>query len=254
MDTRNPTHIVLNVHSSTDYNSEIPHFETGGARWFSTKDGKERVGDRFGFVHFQKKVVEVFNIDEIKTGIDVKEFTRPEWTFEDPERNILILSKKLGEISYNFLCENTKTQNNTGHEYNPNHPLRGITRRSWSLIAEKAINPYTKIKYIELEETESNEEGYLYFIREELSYSEDIHYVKVGFSNNPQRRLKTHQCGNPRKLIIHNTIKCKDYKNAEKYMHRYFSDRKSELGGGTEWFFLSLEEIDQICSAAIEKK
>lgn len=111
------------------------------------------------------------------------------------------------------------------------------------------------MKYIEVDEFDekSDEEGYLYFIREEQPYSEDLFFTKVGFSNNPNRRLKTHQCGNPRKLVLVNTIKCEDYKNAEKYMHRYFSDRRSELGGGTEWFVLRTSEIDQICENCIKK-
>jgi hypothetical protein len=277
------SHIVLNVSSCSDYQVEKPYFLTGGARWLSTKDKKEKVGDKFGFVNFRKKIVEVFNIDDIKTSDESHMWRRDDWGFvrqgnlhsRFEDRGILILSPKLGELSYVYLCENTKTKNGTGCEYNPFHPLRGITRRTWNdkvdmQVGKKGLGEVKervcgwernrnrariRVKDEGCEDVEGCEdgEGYLYFIREETPYSEDLYFTKVGFSNNPERRLCTHQCGNPRKLILVNVIKCLEYKKAEKYMHRYFSDRRTVLGGGTEWFVLREVEINQICDNCVEK-
>ena len=94
------------------------------------------------------------------------------------------------------------------------------------------------------------EMGYLYFIKEIIPYKNDLYLYKVGFSNNPDSRFKSHQCSNPRKLIMYNYICCNEYKKAEQYMHKYFSNRKAPLGGGTEWFLLTDAEVDKICDIA----
>lgn len=263
-------YIVLNVNSSHDYKIEAPFFNLGNPRWPGTKDGCEKINDRFGFVDFRKKTVEIFNIEDIKEGSEARAYIRPEWSFEEAQnRSVLILSPKLGEISYNYLCEVTKTNGGKGVAYNPNHPLRGTTRRSYNEIAEKGLVDVAKISesYIEVDcemfrevrdERKGLEEGYLYFIYEEQPFSknldgEDVFFVKVGFTINLVNRMRAHQCGNPRKLTLRNSIRCVDYKNAERYMHRYFRDRRSTIGGGTEWFMLSLNEIDSICDASQSK-
>lgn len=56
--------------------------------------------------------MEIFNIDDIKdvSMVEGRAFVREGWDFpEAHRRNVLILSPKLGEISYNYLCAVTRT-------------------------------------------------------------------------------------------------------------------------------------------------
>ena len=73
---------------------------------------------------------------------------------------------------------------------------------------------------------------YLYFIHDEVNQA-----VKIGVTNNPQKRLNTLQCGNCNKLkIIACFEKCA---YLEKTIHKALSDYKCE--GGNEWFYMTGE-------------
>jgi hypothetical protein len=62
---------------------------------------------------------------------------------------------------------------------------------------------------------------------------------KVGYSKNPEKRLKQLQTGNPDKLYIYKTVK--GGKNEEDMLHDYLEDVRI---GNTEWFKISKKEVD----------
>ena len=68
---------------------------------------------------------------------------------------------------------------------------------------------------------------YIYLIK-----SKQSQLYKIGISDNPQKRIKNLQTGNPEDLIIIHTYKTKNYNKVEKALHNRYSYLK--LNG--EWF------------------
>lgn len=68
--------------------------------------------------------------------------------------------------------------------------------------------------------------------------------VKIGISNNPSRRLKQLQTGNPHKLVIYHMIESENPHELEDTLHEICGDLK--LDGGTEWFSLQQSELDAL--------
>ena len=69
---------------------------------------------------------------------------------------------------------------------------------------------------------------------------------KVGESNNPYKRVKNLQTGNPRRLYIYKIIECATKVRAravEDTIHKRFSNKRNT----GEWFSISKEEVDEIC-------
>lgn len=72
---------------------------------------------------------------------------------------------------------------------------------------------------------------------------------KIGFTKNPQRRLKTLQTGNPDKLYLHHCVEIPDEKTRvmEKKIH-------SEIGYKRitgEWFNISAEDAKLVLDHAV---
>ena len=85
----------------------------------------------------------------------------------------------------------------------------------------------------------SNGPGYLYLIKE-LDGAKGVgKYYKIGGSVDPDARLKHLQTSNPRKLELLETFEVGKMKAAETHVHEKILERmkKTELKGGTEWFF-----------------
>ena len=73
---------------------------------------------------------------------------------------------------------------------------------------------------------------YVYFIKEK---DVECPNVKIGYSKDYTKRLKTLQTGHPKKLGIFSLIECLDEENAkkvEKEFHKFY--KKNKLVG--EWF------------------
>jgi Meiotically up-regulated gene 113 len=74
-----------------------------------------------------------------------------------------------------------------------------------------------------------------------------VREFKVGESNKPHDRVKNLQTGNPRRLYIYKVLECATKKRAkamEDIIHKRFAHRRNH----GEWFTLSKDEVDEICS------
>ena len=80
-----------------------------------------------------------------------------------------------------------------------------------------------------------------------------IHFVnqfKIGESQDPMRRVRDLQTGNPRKLQVYRIIKCnnkKEAQNVETAIHTMFHHRR-RMG---EWFNMTKEEVDYLYVMAL---
>lgn len=99
------------------------------------------------------------------------------------------------------------------------------------------INKFDKrnFKYIEYSD-------YMYIIADQNNY------IKVGISNNPNRRIKQLQTGHPSKLELVFTEKFECSRNQllkiEELVHKKISYKYKQASG--EWFEASLEQIEDI--------
>lgn len=77
---------------------------------------------------------------------------------------------------------------------------------------------------------------YVYFIRQDGKGNQPM---KVGYSNNPDARLKSLQTGNPNKLYLSASIPCENESDARKFertMHWLLTKKYRKLTG--EWFLV----------------
>lgn len=91
----------------------------------------------------------------------------------------------------------------------------------------------------------------IYFIRNTVTNS-----IKVGRASNAQKRLRDLQTGNEFQLVIYKTIESKSHKRIvklEKQLHDYFKAniiKRFDFTQGryveTEWFTITLEQVDYI--------
>jgi hypothetical protein len=89
------------------------------------------------------------------------------------------------------------------------------------------------------------EAGYVYFILDP-----DKDQIKIGFSNDPESRLKSLQTGCPDARILC-TFRTKDMRAEEYYYHaKFVADRR----GTTEWFYPSEELLSFIESKSEESE
>ena len=82
--------------------------------------------------------------------------------------------------------------------------------------------------------------GYIYFITE-IPFNKR---VKIGMSNNPSKRLKQLQTGNPNRLVIYHMFESIDYKLLERTMHEICKDKKII----NEWFEMEESELQSLVS------
>ena len=82
--------------------------------------------------------------------------------------------------------------------------------------------------------------GYVYLILE-VNHNGEERY-KIGISKNePLKRLKQLQTGNPNNLSIIQTYESKDYKKIEKWFHGRYSLKKTDAKN--EWFKLTDTDV-----------
>jgi hypothetical protein len=84
--------------------------------------------------------------------------------------------------------------------------------------------------------------AYIYFIYEHGSDNT----FKIGFSTNPDQRLRNLQTGNSRLLQIWRTIECSSKKIAKCFEGALHVHYIRQCRGG-EWFSISIEEINKSC-------
>jgi len=78
--------------------------------------------------------------------------------------------------------------------------------------------------------------GYVYLFRDGKAY-------KIGNSTNPDARRSALQTGNPRRIALVHRIVTDDPSGIEAYWHDRFNDRKSNVPGGDEWFYLRKKDV-----------
>lgn len=76
--------------------------------------------------------------------------------------------------------------------------------------------------------------GYVYVIKDETNGR------KLGFSTNPEMRLKQLQTGNKEILKIEYRLKVKDMRKAEAALHNLFAVYRLQMG---EWFHLAEKDL-----------
>jgi len=82
--------------------------------------------------------------------------------------------------------------------------------------------------------------GYVYLILEVNEHGEEHH--KIGISKNePEKRLKQLQTGNPNRIDILKFYESKNYKRVEKWLHSRFCNKKTLAEN--EWFILSDDDV-----------
>lgn len=82
--------------------------------------------------------------------------------------------------------------------------------------------------------------GYVYLILEVDKNGDE--FYKIGISKNePKKRLKQLQTGNPNKIDILKYYESKNYKKVEKWLHNKFSLKKTE--SNNEWFKLEDQDV-----------
>lgn len=82
--------------------------------------------------------------------------------------------------------------------------------------------------------------GYVYLILEINEYGEENH--KIGISKNePIKRLKQLQTGNPNRIDILSFYKSENYKRIEKWLHSRYSSYKTLADN--EWFKLPDDQV-----------
>lgn len=82
--------------------------------------------------------------------------------------------------------------------------------------------------------------GYVYLILEVNEHGEEHH--KIGISKNePEKRLKQLQTGNPNRIDILKFYESKNYKHVEKWLHSRFYNKKTLAEN--EWFKLLDDDV-----------
>ena len=158
---------------------------------------------------------------------------------------------KMGRRHANRLIDSTKVVENINNKVKPKNesqtrPLVQLDKIEQNQVWDTILKKYKSkdiTRKIVSEEVISFKADYKNTLKEHYSkylyfiYDETNQAVKVGVTNNPQKRLETLQCGNCNKLkMIACFEKCA---YLEKTIHKALADYKCE--GGNEWFCLAGE-------------
>lgn len=85
----------------------------------------------------------------------------------------------------------------------------------------------------------ANKEGYVYFIQKESGGS-----IKIGYSKDPVRRVRTFQTANPERLLF--LLVIPGGMDVERKFHHFFASVRDPQYGGKEWFLAVPELLDVI--------
>ena len=86
-----------NVNVIKNYNYEQKKFNKGKPLWSDSKKNNSKIGDKFGFVHNSKNLVELFYIINILPNNKKRKHWR------DELKQVIVLSNKICEIKWNNL-------------------------------------------------------------------------------------------------------------------------------------------------------
>lgn len=88
--------------------------------------------------------------------------------------------------------------------------------------------------------------GYVYA----MATLSDPPKTKIGYTNDPRRRLAEIQAGNPFKVVLVAFFRSMNARGEEAALHERFSEYKAT--GGTEWFSLPPDKIGVLWRASME--
>lgn len=101
--------------------------------------------------------------------------------------------------------------------------------------------------------TASNPSRYVYIMHEPLSTGRSL--VKVGISDNPERRLRENTTGSPYDLVLRSSFDCGEERIArdvEKETHRTFREQQTKARTG-EWLSADVEAIEECVVALVRE-
>lgn len=225
--------------SRIDYLREAKETDnfTKPGRWSGgTGSQALQVGDMFAFVDADKQMM-IFPIINIWIK-NLDQYVRPWWQIGAYKIKTVIEygpMMYLGDMrkynTFHDLKEKTPSVGRAVHEWRPAFLADCVPfDRPISIIADEKNIKTTETKGVE---------GWVYFIGEEPNSG----WVKIGCTRNkPEDRVAELQTGNPRRLVLLNSVTCMDYKKFEAYLHKCF-DTKRGVG---EWFQLTANEINEL--------
>ena len=163
-----------------------------------------------------------------------EDYCNEKWNIGRKYANRLINSKKVVE---NLISE-IKPQNES-----QTRPLTQLNKNQQNQVWNSILRKYDTIKItrkiVTKEVQRFKDDGknsfeeycskYLYFIYDEINQA-----VKIGITNNPEKRLLSLQCGNCNKLKMIACFERCGY--LEKTIHKELAEHKCE--GGNEWFYM----------------
>lgn len=218
--------------SNTDYLKEVK--ETGNfsrpGKW-SGGIGSLVLGegDMFAFADADKQMM-IFQITAVWSK-NLEQHVRPWWQQGAYKIKTVV---QFGPMTH--LGDLRKY--NTFHELKEGTPVVGRVVHDWRPKFLDLCAPFTH-PISEIKDEKTAPEGWVYFITEEPSSG----WIKIGCTrNNPANRVAELQTGNPRKLVLHTSVTCTDYKKFEGYLHKCFDDKR----GIGEWFKLETKDVDQL--------
>jgi len=78
--------------------------------------------------------------------------------------------------------------------------------------------------------------GYIYFFR---GSHEPFYKIKIGRTNNPLSRLRSHRTANPHGIEVLLVFQTRSDVKAEQFLHKYFAT--SRISPRNEWFYWSFD-------------
>ena len=181
----------------------------------------------------REKVIEYFNLDETdinertKGGGITKVESKVTWTIQYLRRSVLI--QTLGRGDYRITPRGMEVYESDIDNFDIDYLVRFQEFQDYK-------NKKTKRKKSQPKETPSppeepkptepkKEEGFVYYIQEEMDGN-----IKIGFSDDPIKRLSQHQTSNPRELRM--LVYVKGNKEDEKKIQKKFESLQTT----GEWF------------------
>lgn len=144
-------------------------------------------------------------------------------------RKLIYMYILLSVNIYNNWCEKDNIKNKNMFNYRTVDSHFNILEKNKiikkNINNEKQYTLYDDIDLYNLNNNNNFNNGIIYFIS-------DTKYIKIGVTNNVEKRLKELQTGNPKKLKVIKIIYCENPYYVEKMYHELFKSKRKE----GEWF------------------
>ena len=139
----------------------------------------------------------------------------------------------LNHIHHQYVRKKPELEKLLNQLIHSNEPIK-VTKKAQELLNVK------QHKKIQVREGE-----YVYLIQESVSKT-----IKIGYTNNPNRRLTEFKIQLPFEIEHIHTIRCAKGRETEKLLHQHY--RKKRVNG--EWFHLSDQDVEDIKKLNLPRK